>query len=190
MIVLYIAIAVFAAYWLLSRKRNPFEIPGPDGLPLVGIGFNIAHNNIVQKFNEYAITFGEYFQVKIFHTKFVILNSERATRLLLTGDATKRHTNDRTATFYGDHIVYKSQSASLIPDGYGHIHDKLRKSMVRGLHFYGEDGRDQFERMIFLELTHFQDKLRKLEGQDVPIISLVQRSLSNVMSIAVCVVSF
>ena len=180
-----VAIALLIVYFLISRNKRLPKIPGPVGLPLVGVGLEVTQENTLQKFHEYANKYGDYFQVQIYGTKFLILNTANAIRLLLTGDAYKRHTNDRALTFYGEKILFNSQSAAFISHGYGDIYGKVRKSMVRGLHFYGEDGRDQFENNIFLELANFQTKLKEFEGQDIPIMTFIQKSLSNVVSIAV-----
>jgi len=185
MIVLYIVTAFLAAYWFLSRKRDSREIPGPVGWPLVGVGLEVTANNMLEKFNEYANSFGDYFLVKIFHRKVLILNSENAIQVLLAGDEFKRHTNDRARNWYYDTILRSYRTAAGALEAYGEMHNKLRKGMVRALHFYGEDGRDKFERNVSKELAIFQKKLNSLEGGDISIMDSIQRSMANIVSIAV-----
>ena len=140
---------------------------------------------MLEKFNEYANSFGEYFLVKIFHRKVLILNSENAIRLLLAGGEFKRHTNDRAKNWYYSNVYHSYKTAAGALEGFGEMHNALRKGIIRALHFYGEDGRDDFERNISKELANFQKKLKSLEGKDISIMDLFQRSMTNIVSIAV-----
>ncbi|XP_052764099.1 cytochrome P450 2C31-like [Mya arenaria] len=187
MFVLYAFILVLSAYWIFKRSKSRVKkVPGPKGLPIVGKGLEFNSSNLLQKFDELAKEYGDFFLVNLFGIDHLILNSEKVMREVITDKHLRVFTNDRGPTFWGEYGYYGSQSVAFYPEGYSHVHSKMRKHMVKGLHYYGEDGRDIFERNVFSELGNLTQKIERirLSGEEADMMALIQRSVSNVVSIA------
>ncbi|XP_052764117.1 cytochrome P450 2D26-like [Mya arenaria] len=187
MFALYAFILVLSAYWIYKISKSRIKkVPGPKGLPIVGKGLEFNSSNLLQKFDELSKEYGDFFLVNLFGIDYLILNSENAIREVLTDTHLKAYTNDRSPTFWGEYAYYGSQSVAFYQEGYSHVHSKMRKYIAKGLHFYGEDGRDIFESNVFSELGNFAKKIERLRvrGEEADMMALIQRSLSNVVSVA------
>ncbi|XP_052764100.1 vitamin D 25-hydroxylase-like [Mya arenaria] len=187
MFALYAFILVLSAYWIYKISKSRIKkVPGPKGLPIVGKGLEFNSSNLLQKFDELSKEYGDFFLVNLFGIDYLILNSENAIREVLTDTNLKAYTNDRSPTFWGEYAYYGNQSVAFYKEGYSHVHSKMRKYIAKGLHFYGEDGRDIFESNVFSELGNFTKKIERLRvrGEEADMMALIQRSLSNVVSVA------
>ncbi|WAR15977.1 CP2DE-like protein [Mya arenaria] len=176
-----------ATYWIFKRSNYSVKkAPGPKGLPIVGKGLEFNSQNLLKKLNELANEYGDFFVVNMFGIDYLILNSEKVMREVIMDKHLKAFTNDRGPTFCGEYGHYGSQGTAFYKEGYSHVHNTMRKYMVKGLHFYGEDGIDMFENKIFSELGNLNEKMEKIRmrGDEADMMALLQRSLSNVVSIA------
>ncbi|XP_052806609.1 cytochrome P450 1A2-like [Mya arenaria] len=112
------------------------------------------------------------------------LNSFRAIKLALAGEDYKRHMNDRAPTFFAERFLYGSQSVVFWQDGFSPVHGEMRKVINGCFHFYGEDGRDRFERRIGLELQRLDRQLQALGDGEIEVVDLLRHSVANTICIA------
>ncbi|WAR05903.1 CP17A-like protein, partial [Mya arenaria] len=120
----------------------------------------------------------------LFGQKIMCLNSFRAIKLALAGEDYKRHMNDRAPTFFAERFLYGSQSVVFWQDGFSPVHGEMRKVINGCFHFYGEDGRDRFERRIGLELQRLDRQLQALGDGEIEVVDLLRHSVANTICIA------
>ncbi|XP_060554489.1 cytochrome P450 2C31-like [Ruditapes philippinarum] len=143
---------------------------------------DINENNLFDKLYSFSEKYGEIFEMKILHQTFVSLNSESLIRKALATEPYTRFMNERTKFFYGESMLYGSQSVFTYGDPYSKVYNGMRKGMVKGLHVYGQEGFNKFEENIQLELCRLNNKIESFGDCDFDVVALIQRSLTNVTS--------
>ncbi|XP_053390092.1 vitamin D(3) 25-hydroxylase-like, partial [Mercenaria mercenaria] len=174
---------VILHFFLEKRKLRGDAINGPKGLPIVGNILEINDKTIHFKFTDYAQKFGEIFRLKMLMDNVIVLNSENIIRKAFGGEKYKRYFGDRGEMFYGEHFRCHSQSLGFAPSGSGVFYRTARKNYVRALHMRGtQNSKDN----IMVEMAKLVKRLEDKSGREFEFVSLLQRSLSNVMSLDLC----
>lgn len=186
MIVVSLLVVLVSLFIVLIRRRKVEgrKLPGPNGLPFLGNCLEINETNIVDKMEKLASVYGDVFTFKMFNHKVLCVNSVESLKSLFTGVEYKRHTNDRNKMFYGEYLMFGSQSIAFYKSGFSAVHNSMRKAFTKGLHLYGE-GIQQFESLVLLELHNLNRKIESAGCGEVDFLSVFKRSLSNIMSIVV-----
>ncbi|XP_060554487.1 cytochrome P450 2C31-like [Ruditapes philippinarum] len=116
------------------------------------------------------------------HQTFVCLNSEGLIRKALATEPYTRFMNERNKFFYGEAMLYGSQSVVFYGDPYSKVYNGMRKGMIKGLHVYGQEGLNEFEENIQLELCRLNKQIESFGDNDFDMVAIIQRSLTNVVS--------
>lgn len=185
MILIYVLFAVLAVFFLfrsrsVSKRNYP---PGPKGLPLIGCARDINEHNIIDKLFEYAEEYGDIFGMKLLHQNIICLNSSDVIRKALASEPYMKFMNDRLKFFFAETMLYGSQSVVFYGDAHSSVYVGMRKGIIKGLHVYGQEGMDAFEMKIHQELERLNKKIESFDGHDFDIVALLQRSLTNVISL-------
>ena len=183
MAVLYVLLGIVAVlfYFAIKRERKRNPIPGPAGLPIVGSGFEISPKTLHLKLSEYAEKYGDVVLVRVFTDNIVCLNTADLIRKAFNEDPYKRFLNDRPSTFWGQRILFNSQSIGFYPTAFAGFHGDLRKGLTRAYHVYG-DGVKEFEEKIAAETRRLLKVIGEKMGQDFELVSVIKRSLSNIIA--------
>lgn len=183
-IVLLGVVAVLIIMLFLRKDgRKGKRIPGPLGLPLLGCALDVNTENIHEKFSEYARQYGDIFQVKLMNFNIIGLNTGEMIKEAASSDGYKQYLNDRATTFYGEMMLFGSQSTVFCKNGYSTLHNTYRKGFTRAMQVYGAEGFSAFEERILNEIrSGLMKKIEGYSGKDFEIVSLLQRSLSNTLS--------
>ncbi|KAK6180736.1 hypothetical protein SNE40_008733 [Patella caerulea] len=100
--------------------------------------------------------YGEIFNIRLFSSNLVILNSSRLMRKLFASGQYRDVTNDRPKTFFGEHICYDCRLMTL--RNYNEMLMKVRKLVHGTIKLYG-DGIKVFEDMVNGEIKILQKEL-------------------------------
>ncbi|XP_060551921.1 cytochrome P450 1A2-like isoform X1 [Ruditapes philippinarum] len=183
MIIIYIILALGGLLFFIKRKIPKGKIiAGPKGLPVLGCIHEIDNETIHFKFSEWAEKFGDIFRVKMFSDNFIVLNTEENIRKAFGSEKYKNHFGDRVEMFWGEHFRCHNQSLAFVSDGSGLFHRIARKSYMQALHTYGS-GLQELENNVMTEMSNLIERIEKRSGKEFECVSMLQRSLSNVMSL-------
>jgi hypothetical protein len=115
------------AFLKLRGKQRGNRPPRVKGLPIIGNAMDINENNLFDKLYSFSEKYGEIFELKILHQTFVSLNSESLIRKALATEPYTRFMNERTKFFYGESMLYGSQSVFSYGDPYSKVYNGMRK---------------------------------------------------------------
>lgn len=179
-----VGVCVLLAYLFRknSRKIKGKVLPGPDGLPLFGCVFEFDESTMPSHLSEYVKKYGDIFQMKMLLGNVVVLNTSELTKKAFCSEEYKPYMNDRAYIFYMDSFRSNSESTAF---GNGKIHYVLKKYFHKGLHAYG-DGIKHLESKVMTEMENVVSKIDTFSGQEFSLVSVIQRSLTNVISLVVC----
>ena len=182
-----VCLLVFVAglYLFLRHRRGNkgLALPGPNGLPLVGHGLEINEHNMVDRLVDLAKVYGEMCTIQMFQQRVLCLNSVDVIKELLTGADYKRLTNDRNKFFIAEYSS-GAETVAFYRDGYSVVHNRMRQAYTKGLNLYG-DGIRQFEQNVLSELKNLNRKIELSNGEEIEVVSMMQRSLTNIIGITV-----
>ncbi|XP_053380168.1 cytochrome P450 1A1-like [Mercenaria mercenaria] len=176
--------AALAGLYMLLSKRNlkGKVIDGPKGLPLLGCILEFNNETIHLKFMEYAEKFGEIFRLKMLSDNLIVLNTEENIHKALGGEKYKNYFGDRAEMFWGEHFRCHNQSLAFVASGSSLFHRTARKSYTQALHTYGS-GIQDLENNVMIEMANLIERIEKYSGGVFECVSMLQRSLSNVLSL-------
>ena len=183
--VLLFVITLFL-YRYLKQRRRPVgnSIPGPKGYPLVGSALELTPDNIYDKYYEFAQRHGDIFQIQVFQTTHVVLNSADLVHKAFCGEQYKAFFNNRPSYFFTEKFYHGSQTLSFYKDANDNVHSGLRKALAKSFHVYGE-GIPVFEQNVISEIKRVVAELESLDGKEFEFISFIRVPLSNIISILV-----
>ena len=92
-------------YFFAKKHSQPF--PGPRGLPLCGVAFQVDKERLHLTLYEQTKTYGEIFQFDVFGKTYVSLNSPEFMREVMGQEPTATITASRESTFFGNYIIAK-----------------------------------------------------------------------------------
>ncbi|XP_053378326.1 cytochrome P450 2C70-like [Mercenaria mercenaria] len=163
-----------------KRTLKGLRIPGPTGIPVFGSLFSVNIENTHEKFSDFARIYGDICQVKLFNYNVVLLNSEVLIKAT-SAQIYKEYLNDRSETFYGEKVLFGSQSTAFYKNGYCTVHDNLRKGFAKAAYLFGPS----FERNILDQIEN--DLAKKIEvcnGEEFEFTSKLQLSLTKMLAFA------
>jgi hypothetical protein len=127
---LYIFLAILAIWAIFKLKRQQSENGPPrvkGRLPIIGNALEINKNNLYHKLYSFSEKYGNIFELKMLHQTFVCLNSEGLIRKALATEPYTRFMNERNKFFYGEAMLYGSQSVVFYGDPYSKVYNGMRK---------------------------------------------------------------
>ena len=180
--IIYVILAAATFLFFIKRKGHKGKvIDGPRGLPVLGCILEVNNETIHEKFMEWAEKFGDIFRVQLMFDNVVVLNTGDIIRKAFGSEKYKNHFGDRGEMFYGKHFRSHNQSVSFSS---GLFHRTAKKSYMKALHTYGS-GIQEFENNVLTEISNLIAKIEGISGNEFECVSMLQRSLCNVMSLVV-----
>ncbi|XP_050406096.1 cytochrome P450 2C42 [Patella vulgata] len=154
------AVVLLVAYltinWFKDQNKTPLP-PGPPFLECLQITWRMLRKNDTHLIAEdLRKRYGEIFNIRLFSSNLVFLNSSRLMRKLFASGQYRDVTNDRPKTFFGEHICYDCRGISLV--NYDELLVKVRKIVHGTIKLYG-DGIKVFEDMVNGEIKILQKEL-------------------------------
>ena len=92
-------------YFFAKKHSQPF--PGPRGIPLCGVAFQVDKEGLHLTLYEWTKKYGEIFQFDVFGKTYVPLNSLEVMREVMGQEPTATITASRESTFFGNYIIAK-----------------------------------------------------------------------------------
>ena len=173
----------FAYKYLTSRQRKT-GLEGPKSYPIFGSVLQMTKETALDQFVVWAKRYGEMFELQIFGTTNIVLNTAELVSKAYCDDGYKQVLNHRPPMDFAARL-YPAESIALTVEP-GKFHADLRKILVKGLHAYGE-GIPRFEDIVKTEIHRVMEQIENRKGQDFEFTGLVKKSLCNVMSILVSI---
>ncbi|KAK6180724.1 hypothetical protein SNE40_008722 [Patella caerulea] len=154
------AVVLLVAYltinWCKDQQKTPLP-PGPPFLECLQITWRMLRKNDTHLIAEdLRKRYGEIFNIRLFSSNLVFLNSSRIMRKLSVSGQYRNVTNDRPWTFYGHFICYGCRNVSL--RNYNEMLMKVRKMVHGTIKLYG-DGIKVFDDMVNGEIQILQKEL-------------------------------
>jgi hypothetical protein len=172
-------------YQIRKSQTKGKQIPGPKGLPIFGCSFYLNAENTHVKYAEFAKSYGDICEVQLLKNNVILLNTSDLINAI-SEDKYKQYLNDRPETFYGENILFGSQSTAFYKDGYCHTHDKLRKGFARAVYAFEHEHCSSFDADL---KTLIEDDLAKdiklHAGTAFEFTSMIQKSLTRVLAFVV-----
>ena len=189
-VLVYVVLSLIGIYILFKKiaGRKGKCIPGPNGWPVVGLGFKINQHNMFQLFTTYSSKFGGIFQYTMFGINIVVLNSADLIRKAFTTEPYRKHMNDRMYTFAGDK-VFKNHTLIFTERAFGSTHNNHVKLFTRAMHLHGA-GKKEFQEMVQSELVSLSGKIVSFGNEAFDFQDLIKRSLINIISILVSTIQY
>ena len=133
------------------------------------------------KLSEWADRFGPIYEINLLGQRTIILNNAEIVRKAMSGDS-KFVFAGRQASFYGEHVLHKSESIGFTNDV--EFGSRMRKAFTQGLHIYG-DGIKAFEDTVMKENAALVTNMKKYEGRDFSPNGMISVALGNIISVLV-----
>ena len=133
-IISLVVVLLFIIYHFKNKSRN--GLPGPSGLPLFGVAFQIDYNRLHLKLYEWTSSYGDIFQFSILGKTYVSLNSSEIIREVLGTEPNATITSSREPSFFGEYCMDNYSDIGFSPNTKEWT--KRRKLAHRLLHTYGE----------------------------------------------------
>ena len=185
LICLAVGLLLLLKYLCLGRRK--VRAPGPKGLPFVGCAMQLSSGNLLEQFYEFARTYGDVLELKILDSRNLVLNTADMLMKAFTEDEFKTIFNNRPRIYFAEHFYFGGQSITYKnPDK---DHSNLRKALSKGLHVYGE-GVSKFEEIVRDEIKRVMGEIERSGDKGFEVVSLVRRSLANVISVLVSSIGF
>ncbi|XP_053380935.1 steroid 17-alpha-hydroxylase/17,20 lyase-like isoform X1 [Mercenaria mercenaria] len=182
---LVVVVMLFCGAFYMFQRRISLKgniIPGPKGLPVIGFALEINEANLCSKLTEYAETFGDIFQFRIFSDNLIVLNSPATIHKAFVDEKFKRHFNDRPKMFYGEYFRCHHQTIGSVPEGFGMFHKTSRKHFVKAVHAYGS-GLMDLEKNVMSEMDLLANRIEEMPDMTFQCMDVFSRSFSNVISL-------
>ena len=162
---------VLAYKYLNSRKRKT-GLQGPKSYPVFGSALQLTKETVLDQFVVWAKRYGEMFELQLFGTTSIVLNSADLVTKAFCNDGYKQVLNHRPPLHIAERL-FPSESIGLTAEP-GKFHGDLRKSFTKGLHAYGE-GIPRFENIFKTEIHRVMEYIEDRKGQDFEFTGLVKK---------------
>lgn len=123
-------------YYFFGQKRHRRPFPGPGGVPLFGVAFDVDKDRLHLSLYEWTKIYGDIFQFFVFGKSYVSLNSPEVIREVMGREPSATITSSREDTFFGTYIVGKD--TDIVFASYGKEWAKRRKIASQITQTYGE----------------------------------------------------
>ena len=157
-----VVVLLFIIYHFKNKSRN--GLPGPSGLPLFGVAFQIDYNRLHLKLYEWTSSYGDIFQFSILGKTYVSLNSSEIIREVLGTEPNATITSSREPSFFGEYCMDNYSDIGFSPNTKEWT--KRRKLAHRLLHTYGE-GIQKMEDEILKKLKNVKRYLSENGSKNV-----------------------
>ncbi|XP_055998071.1 cytochrome P450 2C31-like isoform X1 [Ostrea edulis] len=172
-------ILILCLYHYWKSRPCASNFPGPAGIPLFGVFFNVDLNRLHLKLYEWTLIYGNIFQFSVFGKSYISLNSADVIRDVLGLEPNATITASREPSFFGEYCLENYSDIVFSP--YDEEWARRRKIGHQLLHTYGV-GMHFLEDEILQKLADMKQFIRENEGKDLDPHDMVEEFLFKNLS--------
>lgn len=131
-----VILLVITLLYYLFGQRHQRLFPGPSGVPLFGVTFEVDKYRLHLSLYEWSKKYGDIFQFSVFGKSYVSLNSPEVIREVMGQEPSATVTSSRENTFFGNYIV--GEDTDIVFASYSKEWAKRRKIASQIMQIYGE----------------------------------------------------
>ncbi|KAJ8299758.1 hypothetical protein KUTeg_023818 [Tegillarca granosa] len=146
----------------LKRKKRRNPPPGPTGYPVVGNTFGVDGSRIHLKLTHWAEIYGDIYEVNLFGSTVVVLNSPELIRKAFLTEPNATLFSGRVDGSLAHEMLYQAKDIAF--GAYSESWIKRRKLGHKILRAYGA-GMKEIEKSVTEELTYVTSKLESYNGR-------------------------
>lgn len=168
-----VILLVITLLYYLFGQRHQRLFPGPGGVPLFGVTFEVDKYRLHLSLYEWSKKYGDIFQFSVFGKSYVSLNSPEVIREVMGQEPSATVTSSRENTFFGNYIV--GEDTDIVFASYGKEWAKRRKIASQIMQIYGE-GMYSTEKETHI-LRDTKQYIGENQGRDIDPVFMVESHL-------------
>lgn len=168
-----VILLVITLLYYLFGQRHQRLFPGPGGVPLFGVTFEVDKYRLHLSLYEWSKKYGDIFQFSVFGKSYVSLNSPEVIREVMGQEPSATVTSSRENTFFGNYIV--GEDTDIVFASYSKEWAKRRKIASQIMQIYGE-GMYSMEKETHI-LKDTKQYIGENQGRDIDPVFMVESHL-------------
>lgn len=164
----------------LNHHQNHHQPPGPSGLPIIGLGFQLDINSAHLQFTKWCKQYGDIFRFDIYGTNVVIFNSPESIRKVFCEFS--ELTSDRPGSFIGQYLAQSYKD--ILFRRYDDVCEKLKNVTLKAMYSSGI-GCDDFITDQQHIINDYIKKIASRNGVDIDIVQDLELTLCRMIALLV-----